>query len=518
MPGAESAGLLAGRYRLLSRLGQGGMGIVWLALDELLRQEVAVKEVRLPPDLDAAERTGLAERTLREARAAARLRSHPGIVTVHDVVLDGGRPWIVMELVRGRSLDRVVAEQGPLPPRQVAAIGARVLEALGAAHASGILHRDVKPANVMLTDDGRVLLTDFGIASVAGDAVLTQTGLLTGSPGYIAPERLRGEADGPLADLWSLGATLFAAVEGTAPFARQNPAASMAAVLMQEPPLARRAGPLAPVLAALLEKDPARRCPPEQAATWLTTLAQGATALGAGPPGAERPGTGMPDAVTGGARAGRRVRPRSRTKPIVLGAGLAVVLAGAAAVVIVTRNPPGTTATDGPSTSPPGTAGTAGKVTSAPSPKLFTREVKPCELLSAKEVRDLIGPGTKRQFVNTGSCAWQRPDGTYLGVSTYRYPKLAFARDHHAQMVQSMKDEPKRTPGTKLRTLPKVGDASYMFTQYSTVGAAGPYRSQFAFRLANVVVTVVHHSLRSTGPATTGRAAGILAENLRERH
>ncbi|MFI6394173.1 serine/threonine-protein kinase [Nonomuraea sp. NPDC050547] len=490
MSGAESAGLLAGRYRLLSQLGQGGMGIVWLALDELLRQEVAVKEVRLPPDLDAAARAELGERTLREARAAARLRSHPAIVTVHDVVLDGGRPWIVMELVRGRSLDRAVREHGPLPPQQVARIGARILEALAAAHASGIAHRDVKPANVMLTDDGRVLLTDFGIASVAGDAVLTQTGLLTGSPGYIAPERLRGEADGPPADLWSLGATLFAAVEGTAPFARQNPAASMAAVLMQEPPPARRAGSLAPVLAALLEKDPARRCSPAQAADWLNAAARGAPTTGAGR---------------------RRARPPRRRKPVILGAALAVALAGTATVVIVTRNPPGrTTTTAGPSTT------ASPSVSSAPSPKLFTRDVDTCELLDAAEVRELLGPGTRRRFLNVNSCAWERPDGTYLGVTVIRYKKLAFARDHQAQMVRSMKDTPKHTPGTKLHSRPKVGEGSFMFTQYSTTGASGPYRSQFAFRLANVVVLVVHHSPRSTGHAATVRAAKILAANLRE--
>ncbi|MFE0148625.1 serine/threonine-protein kinase, partial [Nonomuraea sp. NPDC059007] len=428
--------------------------------------------------------------------AAPRLRSHPAIVTVHDVVLDGGRPWIVMELVRGRSLDRAVREHGPLPPQQVARIGARVLEALAAAHASGILHRDVKPANVMLTDDGRVLLTDFGIASVAGDAVLTQTGLLTGSPGYIAPERLRGEADGPLADLWSLGATLFAAVEGTAPFARQNPAASMAAVLMQEPPPARRAGPLAPVLAVLLEKDPARRCSPAQAAEWLNAAAQGAPTTGAGR---------------------RRAKPARRRKPVILGAALAVALAGTATTVILTRNLPGlTTTTAGPARTAGSATTGSPPATSAPSPKLFTRDVDSCELLNTAEIRELLGQGAKRRFVNAISCAWERPDGTYLGVTVVRYKKLALARDHQTQTVESMKDTPKHTPGTKLHSRPKVGEGSFMFTQYSTTGASGPYRSQFAFRLANVVVLVVHHSTRRTGQATTVRAAKILATNLRE--
>uniref|UniRef100_UPI001C5D67FC serine/threonine-protein kinase n=1 Tax=Nonomuraea rhizosphaerae TaxID=2665663 RepID=UPI001C5D67FC len=267
--------VVAGRYRLLSPLGQGGMGTVWRAADELLHQEVAVKEVRLPPELDQAARTELTERTLREARAAARLRSHPSIVTVLDVVMDGGRPWIVMELINGRSLDQIVRQDGPLPPGRTAWVGQHVLDALTAAHSMGVLHRDVKPGNVLLTGDGRVLLTDFGIATLAGDVALTQTGLLSGSPGYIAPERLRGESDGPAADLWSLGATLHTVVEGGPAFSGMNAAAVMAAVLLHEPAPARRAGPLAPVLAAMLVKDPARRCTAAQAAAWLRDVAQG---------------------------------------------------------------------------------------------------------------------------------------------------------------------------------------------------------------------------------------------------
>ncbi|GAA0433531.1 protein kinase domain-containing protein [Acrocarpospora corrugata] len=267
--------LLADRYRLLSPIGQGGMGTVWQAMDELLRQEVAIKEVLLPPDLGEAQLVEMRERTLREARAAARLRSHPSIVTVHDVVLDGGRPWIIMELIRGQSLDKLVRTSGPLPPQRVAAIGLTMLDALNAAHAMGILHRDVKPGNVLITDQGRVLLTDFGIATVQGDAQLTQTGVLSGSPGYMAPERLRGEPDGPMADLWSLGATLYTAVEGSTAFHRENNAAVMAAVLMHQPHPMRLAGPLAPVLAAILEKDPARRCPPGYAAAQFQAITGG---------------------------------------------------------------------------------------------------------------------------------------------------------------------------------------------------------------------------------------------------
>ncbi|WP_308163947.1 serine/threonine-protein kinase [Nonomuraea sediminis] len=479
--------LLAGRYRLLSQLGQGGMGTVWLASDELLRQEVAIKEVRFPPDLDAASRGELAERTLREARAAARLRSHPAIVTVHDVVLDGGRPWIVMELVRGRSLDRAVRDGGPLPPRQVAMIGLRVLDALSAAHASGILHRDVKPANVMLTDDGRVLLTDFGIATVAGDVVLTQTGLLSGSPGYIAPERLRGEVDGPLADLWSLGATLFTAVEGTAPFARENPAAAMAAVLMQQPAAARLAGPLAPVLAVLLEKDPVRRCPPERAAQLLNAVAQGASTTD----------LGRRRTLTGSRRWSRRILP---------GAVLAVVLAVAAGVVIVVQVLPKTTTATSGTPAPP----VSSSRPTTPAPALFTREFDACDLLTAAQVRSLFGRSMKRTFVNATVCTWSRPDGTYVSLSASRYEQLEMARIAQRNAVKSMKEEPRRTPGTKLRNGPDVGDEAYSYTQYSRIGGLLLHRRHISVRIANVWL-VLDHNGRQPGYAVADKAAELVA-------
>ncbi|MFC6087292.1 serine/threonine-protein kinase [Sphaerisporangium aureirubrum] len=267
--------VLIGRYRLVAPLGRGGMGTVWRATDELLRQDVAIKEVRLPPDLDEAQRAELRERTLREARAAARLRAHPSIVTVHDVVADDGRPWIVMELVQGHSLHQLVKERGPLPPAEVARIGLSLLDALRAAHEAGILHRDVKPANVLLTSAGRVVLTDFGIASLAGDVVLTQNGAVAGSPGYIAPERLRGEDDRPESDLWSLGATLYAAVEGRSPYAREQAAAMFAAVLLHDPDPMRLAGPLTPILAGLLAKEPAHRMTSSEAAWHLRNLLSG---------------------------------------------------------------------------------------------------------------------------------------------------------------------------------------------------------------------------------------------------
>lgn len=266
--------LLAGRYRLTSVVGRGGMGTVWRARDETLDREVAIKEVLLPDGLSDAERENRHRRTLREARASARL-NHPGVVTVHDVVDEDDRPWIVMELVRARSLQEIVEEDGPLPPGRVATIGRQIAGALRAAHAIGILHRDVKPANVLVADGDRAVLTDFGIAQMAGDATLTGTGLLIGSPAYMSPERVNGEPAIPASDLWALGATLYAATEGRAPHHRGDPMAVLAAVMTQDVPPPKNAGPLAPVLTGLLERDPVRRLSGDRAEEALQAVASG---------------------------------------------------------------------------------------------------------------------------------------------------------------------------------------------------------------------------------------------------
>ncbi|MQY06927.1 Serine/threonine-protein kinase PknD [Actinomadura sp. RB68] len=270
--------LLAGRYRLLAVVGRGGMGTVWRAHDEALHREVAVKEVVLHPSLSEEERAARHERTLREARASARL-GHPGVVTVHDVVDEDGRPWIVMELVRARSLQEIIDEDGPLPPGRAAELGRQLVGALRAAHAVGILHRDVKPANVLVTGDGRAVLTDFGIAQLAGDATLTGTGLIMGSPAYMPPERVRGERALPASDLWALGATLYAAVEGRAPHHRSDAMAVLAAVMTQEVPPPRQAGELTPVLMALLDRDPVRRLGAAEAETAFARVAAGGPSL-----------------------------------------------------------------------------------------------------------------------------------------------------------------------------------------------------------------------------------------------
>ncbi|MET9735410.1 serine/threonine-protein kinase [Streptomyces sp. NPDC006458] len=283
-PGNER--VIAGRYRLLSPLGEGGMGTVWRARDEILMREVAVKEVRAPAGLPAADVERLYARLEREAWAAARVANR-NVVTVYDVATEDGRPWIVMELVRGISLAELLEVEGPLDPRRAALIGAEVLSALRAAHEAGVLHRDVKPGNVLMANDGRVVLTDFGIATVEGSSALTMTGEVVGSPEFLAPERALGRTPGPASDLWSLGVLLYAAVEGISPFRHDTPLSTLRAIVDEELPPPRRAGALGPVIAGLLRKDPAERTPAEQAERELRLVAAGGTPradiVGAGP-------------------------------------------------------------------------------------------------------------------------------------------------------------------------------------------------------------------------------------------
>ncbi|GGP08017.1 protein kinase [Nonomuraea glycinis] len=257
---------IAGRYQLQEPIGKGGMGIVWRAHDELLDRTVAVKEVRYAAAL-GDEVQLLNRRTMREARAAARFE-HPNVIVVHDVIEEDDRPWIVMQLVESRSLGTVIKQDGPLPPRKVAKIGLAVLDALQRAHESGVLHRDVKPENVLLADDGRVVLTDFGIATLETETQLTVTGL-AGTPAFIAPERLKGLPARRESDLWSLGATLYTAVEGRSPHERGMALATMHAVLTDEPDPATHAGPLASVIAGLLAKEPVQRLSYEETAQAL---------------------------------------------------------------------------------------------------------------------------------------------------------------------------------------------------------------------------------------------------------
>jgi eukaryotic-like serine/threonine-protein kinase len=275
---AEAGALVAERYRLESVVGRGGMGVVWLAGDELLHRKVAVKEIIWPPRLSEAERDELCQRALREARTAARL-DHPSVIRVYDVIEDDGRPWIVMPFIRYPSLSEVLREHGPLPPRRVARIGLRILDAIQAAHAAGVLHRDVKPGNVLLGPEDQIVLTDFGMAIADGSTALTASGVLIGSPAYMAPERARGEPASRAADLWSLGATLYTAVEGRPPFDREGALAILTAVVSGPADPPTRAGPLWLVISGLLHKDPAKRLDAAEAGRMLRQVAGGAATL-----------------------------------------------------------------------------------------------------------------------------------------------------------------------------------------------------------------------------------------------
>ncbi|AXK36547.1 serine/threonine protein kinase [Streptomyces armeniacus] len=295
----EDGRLVGGRYRLEGVLGRGGMGTVWRGRDETLGRTVAVKELRFPSSIDDEEKQRLIMRTLREAKAIARIRSGSAI-TVYDVVDEDDRPWIVMELIEGRSLADTIRQDGPLSPRRTAEVGLAVLDVLRAAHREGILHRDVKPSNVLMEEGtGRVVLTDFGIAKVQGDPSITSTGMLVGAPSYISPERARGNPPGPPADMWSLGGLLYAAVEGRPPYDKGSAISTLTAVMTEPLPPLERAGALSEVIFGLLEKDPEKRLDVAGARVLLEMAAavsdgMDTTGGGATPADVTRSAAGMP--------------------------------------------------------------------------------------------------------------------------------------------------------------------------------------------------------------------------------
>jgi serine/threonine protein kinase len=249
--------VLAKRYRLLHALGHGAMGTVWRAHDELLERDVAIKEIRFPAELDENERVVFYRRTLREARAPARVR-HKSIIEVYDVVQEHARPWIVMELIEAPTLEQHLKANGPMRPEDAAALGKQLVAALEEAHAAGVLHRDIKPSNVLLAA-GRVVLTDFGLAVTNGSSTITKVGTFVGSPAYVAPEVAKGGKATPESDLWSLGATLYTAVEGRPPFDFDSVMATLSAVLTEDPRPTQRAGEMAPVISGLLQRNPQKR-------------------------------------------------------------------------------------------------------------------------------------------------------------------------------------------------------------------------------------------------------------------
>ncbi|WP_433510071.1 serine/threonine-protein kinase [Nonomuraea sp. CA-143628] len=457
--------LLAGRYRLVERLGEGGAGTVWRALDQTLDRQVAVKQMRVPEGLTPRQRAEFADRAIHEARSAGRLRD-PAIVLVHDVVLDGDQPWIVMDLVAGRSLDKVIGERGPLPPQAVARIGAQVLSALRVAHAHGILHQDVKPGNIMLDADGSAMLTDFGIATPMGGRGDRRG--TAGSPGYMAPERLNEHAAGPASDLWSLGASLYTAVEGRPPFERALPAAVAAAVLLHDPPFPARAGrELGGLLMAMLAKDPAARPSAEQIGERLS-----------GVPTSARRG------LVSASGAGRR---RWWLVPAVL-AAVAVVGVGGWYGVSVLNGPKET-----------------GSYAAAPDPCGLIGDAKAGQLL--KDPRQASTGAVQRQRTRAGECVWQvrdgsrvvrsitvrtraeQPDGDYSGPAVAR---LRFDSERGSRAAA--KGTVFRKTVGPLADVPGVGEAAFVqdaYELYMGSTESGRSDSTLLFRTSNLVGEVI---------------------------
>lgn len=347
--------LLAGRYQLRAVMGRGGMGTVWRARDELLNRDVAVKEITWPPSLDAAEQRAARRRALTEAQLAARLQ-HPNVVSIYDIIEEDDRPWIVMELIHYRSLRDIVREDGPLPPAWAARLGLGILAALRAAHAEGIVHRDVKPANILISPDGRPVLTDFGIARAADSSTLTSD-MLVGSPSYIAPERAWGAPAGPPADLWALGAALYAAVEGHSPFERKDALASLTAAVTDEPEPAVHAGPLWPAISGLLRKEPGRRLGLAEAERLLRQAARDdeASPRSPGVPGPSPRDCGALGAVLGW--------PRWRSRRVLgaLAATVTMTAGAAAAVALPLSQSPGRPVAGSAAGAPPNNSPSLGR-------------------------------------------------------------------------------------------------------------------------------------------------------------
>ncbi|GIH24487.1 hypothetical protein Aph01nite_27970 [Acrocarpospora phusangensis] len=494
---AESIGeRLASRYLLLRPLGSGGMGTVWLARDETLDREVAVKELRFPEGLDERKRAELVARVMREAEVTARLR-HPSIVGVHDVLVEGGKPWIVMERLHGRNLADEIRTHGPMPAARVAEIGARMLEALAAAHALGVQHRDVKPGNVFLTSDGRVVLTDFGIARPADTTALTGDGLLIGSPGYIAPERLSGEPGGPASDLWSLGATLYLALEGAPPF-RGSQVEVLYATISNDVPAPSAAGPIGPLVRWMLSRDPTGRPEPAAALDLFRQIARG----------------GMPEVTM--PMAARR----SRTRRGLVAAAVAVPLLAAAAVVALWPD----------SSEPPARR-------SSPS---FAKPVDLCTALPAAEVTAALGKAVPGRKIEKG-CQWtvegtglridpetdsDTPDPWALTAESARtlYTGLRRRSDNGLREGEFIwyeigADRKQQVVISRPRSLQGVGEEAFATDVSSTGGRV--LGNLIYFRLGDLVGKIEYADLGDRTPeqirAAALRAATVVADTLWSR-
>ncbi|WP_232837227.1 serine/threonine-protein kinase [Lentzea terrae] len=310
--------VIAGRYALMAELGRGGMGIVWRAQDRHIGRFVAIKELHLPDGIAHEERRVLEERALREARTAGKLND-PSIVTVYDAINENGTTYIVMELVDAATLSSLIGTHGPMPPNQVVSIALQALSALETAHQAGIVHRDVKPGNLMVRPDGKLKLTDFGIAQAVDDPRLTTSGSLIGSPAYMAPERIHGHEAGPASDLWALGATLCYAVEGWSPFERSSTASTLHAIMSETPRLTRATGVLGAVITGLLIADPNARLSGPQARAMLSSIGNQPT-----------PPTGIPPQATQQYQQTQAVDPAKKKRNRIIALVGAAVIAAAA--------------------------------------------------------------------------------------------------------------------------------------------------------------------------------------------
>ncbi|MDX3102036.1 serine/threonine-protein kinase [Nonomuraea angiospora] len=517
--------LVGGRYRLLTPIGRGGMGVVWQAHDTAIGREVAIKQVHIPPDLSPDDHARLRARTLHEARAAAHVR-HPSVVAIHDVVEDGAEPWIVMELVKGRSLDQIVRSGGPMSPEWAASIGLFVLSALASAHSRGLQHRDVKPANVLLADDGRVMLSDFGIATRAGGQ---PGGAPMGTPGFTAPEALTeepGRAAGPASDLWSLGATIYTAVEGVPPFSRPTALATHGAVMTEPPRPPQRSGPLAPLLMRLLEKDPARRPDTVTLRAALNSITQGTAA------------------TVPASRSTSWVLPRLP----VYGFAAAVIVAFVMSVTLIlaTSSPSAPLSTSPPAAaagaeSPPATATPTGAATGTASPSStgtpivrtpgkFTTIPRPCQLLTRDQATQVVGTYRTTALEPTVVCAWSRvrdDKALTMYLTLYLYPQQGdgyetrLAEDHVQGAKAKAESEAGRGgTGTKLGEvfdIPGAGDGAVAWEVQDTTFSTKKHTVYSVFRTSNIVGQIRFTRNVTQEPGLRDKAAQAvkyLAENL----
>ncbi|WP_285584450.1 serine/threonine-protein kinase [Actinoallomurus iriomotensis] len=434
--------MVAGRYRLVERLGKGGMGTVWRAQDVVRGEDVAIKEPQLTSNLGGESPQVMVARFEREARAAAQI-SHPAVVDILDVISDSGRPLIVMELIKGRSLADLM-DEGMLSPQQAAKVALPVAEALVAAHAAGVLHRDVKPHNIMIAHDGRVVLTDFGLAQIHGEQALTRTGMLMGSAEFLPPERVLGRVAVPASDFFGLGVVLYTAVEGYSPFLRKVPEATFQAIMSARPAEPIHAGPLAPLIMGLLDKDPERRPSGDQVIKRLRQVAEGTppAATPTAPPATEK----GPGKESGG---GRRTR-RAWVLPV---AAIITAAAFAAGVAVATGaiklKPVATQAAPGVTTTVTPTVKTRPAASSTPS-----RHPRP------RTAPRTNGPSTPKRPVVPAGYVLRKVYAARLAVPSgyittrpddYRYTFRAAPNQVNRQLVVGSHDAPDAPKGAAAR-------------------------------------------------------------------